>query len=129
MSEFLTNEFFFRQALLLRGTFYSLLGEYTKAVDDYTQLVDDATVDAKVRVNALVKRATLRMQLGAAEASLHDLAMAAELGPDNADVFHHRGQVVADVIVFCSLSVIVLRTRFISSASSLSAFFSSYSRS
>ena len=33
------------------------------------------------------------MQLGAPEESLHDLLMAAELGPDNADVFHHRGQV------------------------------------
>ena len=45
-------------------------------------------------MNALVKRATLRMQLGAPEESLHDLLMAAELGPDNADVFHHRGQVL-----------------------------------
>lgn len=44
-------------------------------------------------MNALVKRATLRMQLGSPEESLHDLLMAAELGPENADVFHHRGQV------------------------------------
>ena len=33
------------------------------------------------------------MQLGAADEALHDLMMAAELGPENADVYHHRGQV------------------------------------
>lgn len=51
-------------------------------------------------MNALVKRATLRMQLGSPEESLHDLLMAAELGPDNADVFHHRGQVLPQYISF-----------------------------
>ena len=35
------------------------------------------------------------MQQGAPEESLHDLQMAAELGPDNSDVFHHRGQVLS----------------------------------
>ncbi len=40
------------------------------------------------------------MQLGAPEESLHDLLMAAELGPDNADVFHHRGQVYILPIAF-----------------------------
>lgn len=33
------------------------------------------------------------MQQGAPEASLYDLELAAELGSDNSDVFHHRGQV------------------------------------
>lgn len=80
-------------ATLLRGTFYSLLGDHVRALADFTSLVDDSGADINVRVNALVKRATLRMQLGAPEESLHDLAMAAELGPENADVYHHRGQV------------------------------------
>lgn len=33
------------------------------------------------------------MQQGAPEASLYDLELAAELGSDNSDVYHHRGQV------------------------------------
>jgi len=80
-------------AKLLRGTFHLLLGEHDKAVADFTAVFDDKETDAKLRVNALVKRATLLMQQGAPEESLHDLQMAAELGPDNSDVFHHRGQV------------------------------------
>ena len=104
-----------RLARLLRGTFLSLLGEHEKALEDLTEVFNDPETDPKVkliianilstnfylnilsnfqvRVNALVKRATLRMQLGSPEESLHDLLMAAELGPENADVFHHRGQV------------------------------------
>ena len=43
----------------------------------------------------------MKMQLGAPEESLYDLAIAAELGPDNADVFHHRGQVNILQHIFC----------------------------
>ncbi|XP_032787115.2 mitochondrial import receptor subunit TOM70 [Daphnia magna] len=82
-----------RLARLLRGTFLSLLGEHEKALEDLSEVFNDPDADPQVRVNALVKRATLRMQLGSPEESLHDLLMAAELGPENADVFHHRGQV------------------------------------
>ena len=46
-----------------------------------------------------MKRASLRMQLGAPEESLHDLQMAAELGPENSDVFHHRGQVFSVLLI------------------------------
>ena len=82
-----------RLTKILRGTFYSLMGDHEAAVKDLTEVFEDSEADAKLRVNALVKRATLRMQLGAPDESLHDLMMAAELGPDSADVFHHRGQV------------------------------------
>jgi mitochondrial import receptor subunit TOM70 len=78
-------------ALLLRGTFYSLLGEHKKALEDYSKLIDEA--DTKVRINALVKRGIMKVEFGTPEESLNDLALAAVLGPDNADVFHHRGQV------------------------------------
>lgn len=69
------------------------MGNYVKAVEDLTSVFDDTQADDKIRVNALIKRATLRMQLGAPDESLHDLMMAAELGANNADVYHHRGQV------------------------------------
>ena len=78
---------------MLRGTFRSLCGEHDLALEDLTVVFNDSQTQVQVRVNALVKRATLRMQLGAADEALHDLMMAAELGPENADVFHHRGQV------------------------------------
>lgn len=82
-----------RLAKLLRGTFHSLLGEHEEALADFSSVSDDQEAGAKLRVNALVKRATLRMQQGAPEASLFDLELAAELGSDNSDVYHHRGQV------------------------------------
>lgn len=69
------------------------MGDHPRAVEDLTVVFEDSQADAVVRVNALIKRATLRMQLGSPEESLHDLMMAAELGQENADVYHHRGQV------------------------------------
>lgn len=82
-----------RLARILRGTFHSIMGDHDAAVKDLTDVFEDPQAEDPLRVNALVKRATLRMQLGASEESLHDLMMAAELGPNSADVFHHRGQV------------------------------------
>ena len=47
----------------------------------------------QVIVNALIKRGSLHMQMQSPTESIADFERAAELAPDNADVFHHRGQV------------------------------------
>ena len=55
-------------------------------------------IAVKVRVNALIKRASLFIQQCKdpskdPELSFADFSAALELDPDNADIYHHRGQV------------------------------------
>jgi len=86
------------EARLLRGTFYILTKQQEKAMADLTALADDNAVPCKVRVNALIKRASLYIQQCKDPAtdpllSFADFTRAVELDPDNADIYHHRGQV------------------------------------
>lgn len=80
------------EALLLRATFYLLLGRHEDAQVDLAKVIDgDASVKAKV--NALIKRASLYTQLENTESCLEDFSKAAQLDPKNSDIYHHRGQV------------------------------------
>jgi len=86
------------EARLLRATFYILTKQQELAMEDLTILIDDNTVDAKLRVNALIKRASLFIQRCKdpqkdPELSFADFALAVEIDPENADIYHHRGQV------------------------------------
>jgi len=85
-------------ARLLRGTFFIMMKQTASAMEDLNILIDDNAVDVKVKVNALIKRASLFIQQCKdpktdPELSLADFAKAANIDPDNADVYHHRGQV------------------------------------
>lgn len=81
------------EALLLRGTFYLLRGSHPLALDDFESIISNEEADVKLRVSALIKRASLYMQLEKPEECIQDFDKAAQLGPDVSDVFHHRGQV------------------------------------
>uniref|UniRef100_A0A671TCJ0 Mitochondrial import receptor subunit TOM70-like n=1 Tax=Sinocyclocheilus anshuiensis TaxID=1608454 RepID=A0A671TCJ0_9TELE len=80
------------KALLLRATFYLLIGNATAAQPDLDRVInmDDASV--KLRANALIKRGSMYMQQQQPQLSTQDFNMAAEIDPRNADVYHHRGQ-------------------------------------
>uniref|UniRef100_A0A673IFR2 Mitochondrial import receptor subunit TOM70 n=1 Tax=Sinocyclocheilus rhinocerous TaxID=307959 RepID=A0A673IFR2_9TELE len=80
------------EALLLRATFYLLIGNSTAAQPDLDRVInmDDASV--KLRANALIKRGSMYMQQQQPQLSTQDFNMAAEIDPRNADVYHHRGQ-------------------------------------
>lgn len=80
------------EALLLRATFYLLLGRHDEAQADLGLVVDN-DASTKVKVNALIKRASLFTQLENTEQCLEDFSSAAELDPNNSDIYHHRGQV------------------------------------
>ena len=69
-------------------------------------------IAVKVRVNALIKRASLFIQQCKdpskdPELSFADFSAALELDPDNADIYHHRGQVGCSPF-FWALSVMCL---------------------
>ncbi|KAF0042627.1 hypothetical protein F2P81_006159 [Scophthalmus maximus] len=70
------------EALLLRATFFLLIGNATAAQPDLDRL----------RANALIKRGSMYMQQQQPMLSTQDFNMAAEIDTRNPDVYHHRGQ-------------------------------------
>lgn len=68
------------EAVLLRATFYLLRGCHEKALADLDSLISNELADFKLRVSALIKRASMHMQLEKPEECINDFNKAAELG-------------------------------------------------
>jgi import receptor subunit TOM70 len=86
------------ESLLLRGTFYILTKQMSQAFEDLGNVIDNEDASAKLRVNALIKRASLFIQQCKdpqkdPEMSLADFKKAEMLDSENTDIYHHRGQV------------------------------------
>lgn len=79
--------------LLLRGTFYLLLGQHDKAIEDLEAVISNEKADKSVRVNALIKRATMYMQVENPDKCFADFELAESIDVDCGDIYHHRGQV------------------------------------
>lgn len=89
------------EVLLLRATFYLLLGKQHAAMQDIESILDSEDVPKDVKVNALIKRATLHMQLDNSEMAFNDFNLALNVNPACGDIYHHRGQVLTlDYISF-----------------------------
>jgi import receptor subunit TOM70 len=87
-----------REAKVLRGTFFILSKQQSKAFADLEDVIADESADPKLRVNALIKRASLFIQqckdpMRDPDLSFADFKRAEELDPMNTDIYHHRGQV------------------------------------
>jgi len=86
------------EARLLRATMLILSKQQKSAMQDLTVLIDSLDADVKVKVNALIKRASLYIQQCKdpskdPQLAFADFAVAESLDPENADIYHHRGQV------------------------------------
>lgn len=86
------------EALVLRATFYLLVGQHNEALTDFDTIINNQDAPKKVKVNALIKRATLYMQQEKVDQCLQDFKTAAEVDDQNPDVYHHRGQVSLNII-------------------------------
>ncbi|XP_040418598.1 mitochondrial import receptor subunit TOM70 [Cygnus olor] len=80
------------EALLLRATFYLLIGNANAAKPDLDEVISMEDANVKLRANALIKRGSMYMQQQQPALSTQDFNMAADIDPQNADVYHHRGQ-------------------------------------
>lgn len=83
------------EALLLRGTMYELTGEFQLALDDFTAVLnaqEERSNLTELKVNALIKRASIHIQMDQAEACFADFEAAVQLDALNADIYYHRGQ-------------------------------------
>lgn len=81
------------EAKLLRGTMYLLIGSLKEAVNDFDDIINDSEVSTAIKVNALVKRASLNVQSEQHQKGFEDFNAAEKLDSNNADVYHQRGQV------------------------------------
>lgn len=81
------------EARLLRGTMNLLLGVLDEAAADLSYVIDSPDADNDVKVNALIKRASLNVQSEQHQKGFEDFNAAEKLDPSNADVYHQRGQV------------------------------------
>ncbi|XP_004706427.2 mitochondrial import receptor subunit TOM70 [Echinops telfairi] len=80
------------EALLLRATFYLLIGNANAAKPDLDEVISLKEANVKLRANALIKRGSMYMQQQEPLLSTQDFNLAADIDPQNADVYHHRGQ-------------------------------------
>lgn len=82
-------------ALLLRGTLHTLMSSVPEAIADFTQVINDSdeTEHKQLISNALIKRASLRMQQANDTECFADFEAAISLDDSNADTYHHRGQI------------------------------------
>lgn len=125
------------ESLLLRATFYLLIGNATAAQPDLDRVINMPHANVKVetilwadwswllhhiynlkspphvfmcilqlRANALIKRGSMYMQQQQPMLSTQDFNMAAEIDPGNPDVFHHRGQVLTQLVSRCCFDLI-----------------------
>lgn len=81
------------EATLMRGTFYLLTGQTTEAHDDFDRIIGKAEANVDLRTNALIKKASLKIQNDKIDEGFALFLRAEQLDPNNADIFHQRGQV------------------------------------
>lgn len=79
------------EVLLLRATFYVLLGKQDAAIKDFERVVTSKDASEDVRINALIKRANLYAQLEILELAHKDFDSAISINPKCSDIYHHRG--------------------------------------
>lgn len=70
------------EALSLRASFSLLSGSQKDALEDLKTLIESDIADVKVKVNSLIKRASLYMQMEDTDNCLKDFEAAAKLGPE-----------------------------------------------
>lgn len=93
------------EALLLRGTMHELTGEFQKALEDFTAVLEATTTTSSaslpaLKVNALIKRASIRIQMDQRDECFADFEAAVQCDALNADIYYHRGQMYTLLMQF-----------------------------
>lgn len=100
------------EILLLRATFYLLLGKHSSAFEDLHVIINTSEDAPKnVILNALIKEATLYMQLEDPDKALKGFEAAIKLDETYGDIYHHSGQVSYTEHVYSSVNRIYFNIR------------------
>lgn len=83
-----------RQCYLLRATLYTLMCDIERAMSDFNIVMEleDDDVTKRLKVDALIKRGSLKMQLEQDKECYKDFDEAIQIDDQNPNIYHHRGQ-------------------------------------
>ncbi|KAG5348384.1 TOM70 protein, partial [Acromyrmex charruanus] len=81
------------EVLLLRATFYSLLGKRSPAFQDLECILNIKYASDDVKINALLKKARLYLELDDLNMAFINFELAISINPHYSDIYYHRGQV------------------------------------
>ncbi|EZA50236.1 mitochondrial import receptor subunit TOM70 [Ooceraea biroi] len=81
------------EIVLLQATFDILLGQYDSALKAFSSILESKDSSKDVKINALIKRASLHTQLNCSEKAFSDFDEAIKIDEECADIYLHRGQV------------------------------------
>jgi len=82
------------EVLLLRASFYILLGDYSVAIQDFENVLNSEDVSDDLKINALIKRAELYIRLKDSEISFKDFELAISINSTCSDIYYHRRRVL-----------------------------------
>ncbi|EDV26147.1 uncharacterized protein TRIADDRAFT_24576 [Trichoplax adhaerens] len=80
------------EAYALRGTLRLLMTDSDSALEDFDKVLEFDDGSPRVKVNALIKRASYKLQQEKTNEAIADFSSALELDPENCDIYYHRGQ-------------------------------------
>ncbi|XP_074652301.1 mitochondrial import receptor subunit TOM70-like [Tubulanus polymorphus] len=87
-----TNGANVHEALLFKGTFHLLRGEGNLAMEAFDKIISSDESSLEVKINAYIKRGSLKMQNDLKDEALADFTEAVQVDSQNSDIYHHRGQ-------------------------------------
>jgi len=93
--------------LLLRATFYLLFGKHNCAFQDFKDILSSKDPSDDIRINALIKRASLYMRHHKSEMAFEDYELAIRMNPSYSDIYYHRGQVLRMLIEHFSCRIYI----------------------
>jgi len=101
--EFLTLPPSKMEIVSLQALFESFLGHHDSAFENFDYILKSEDSSKEVKINALIKRATLHIQLNNPEKGYKDFEKAIKLDGKCPDIYHHRGQVLYALTLGCFL--------------------------
>ncbi|CAF2814599.1 unnamed protein product [Rotaria sp. Silwood2] len=79
------------QALLLRGSFYLLMGNYIEALDDFDNVINDSNVTEKMKIIGELKRANTKIHQRDLEGAIYEYDQCVKTHPNACAPYTHRG--------------------------------------
>ncbi|UJR28259.1 hypothetical protein I4U23_009509 [Adineta vaga] len=79
------------QALLFRGSFYLLMGDYKEALTDFNTVINDPNTSEKMKINAELKRANTKIHQRDLEGAMYEYDQCIRTHPDTCAPHVHRG--------------------------------------
>ncbi|CAF0887963.1 unnamed protein product [Rotaria sp. Silwood1] len=79
------------EALLLRGSFYLLMGNYVEALADFDAVINDQNASEKIKMNAELKRANTKIHQRDLEGAMYQYDQCIKNHPNECSPHVHRG--------------------------------------